>query len=101
MSVILCVRQSKIRHADRKNGEHESAEAVLCARAEKRELRVVLFTVGLIVFALCDINVLLYNLPDYIDIRSHFILSLLDFAGNAMWAFYLPSQVMIAVSPKQ
>lgn len=61
-------------------------------------LRPGLFLAGLIVFALCDFNVLLYNLPAYIDISSEVLLFLLRFAGDFMWMFYLPSQVMIVMS---
>ena len=99
LAVILCAKERKARL--KRTGTNGTEELKQIINPENYELRIVLFTAGLIVFALCDINVLLYNLPDFIEIHSHFILSLLEFAGNAMWAFYLPSQVMIAVSPRR
>ncbi|MBO7633297.1 MAG: hypothetical protein J6S72_02800, partial [Lachnospiraceae bacterium] len=50
------------------------------------------------IFALCDINVLLYNLPLLFDIHSHLLISLFDIIGTLMWVFYLPSQVLLALS---
>ena len=47
------------------------------------------FTIGLILFALCDISVGLFNISDGI---------VGNIAGNLMWIFYLPSQVLIALS---
>lgn len=43
--------------------------------------------VGLILFMLCDINVLLYNVPGNFP-----------FAQSLIWVFYLPSQMLLAVS---
>ena len=57
-----------------------------------------MFAVGLVIFALCDINVLLYNLPLLFDIHSHLLISLFDVIGTLMWVFYLPSQVLLALS---
>ena len=74
--------------------------AMLWKRGNAVGLRAGLFTVGLIIFALCDINVLLYNLPDYIEIRSGVLTFLLRFAGDFMWMFYLPGQVMLSFSPR-
>ena len=59
-----------------------------------------MFAVGLVIFALCDINVLLYNLPLLFDIHSHLLISLFDIIGTLMWVFYLPSQVLLALSAK-
>ena len=63
-------------------------------------LKTPVFAVGLIIFALCDINVLLYNLPLLFDIHSHLLISLFDVIGTLMWVFYLPSQVLLALSAK-
>ena len=48
---------------------------------------------GLILFALCDINVLLFNLPRQLDMPVIF-----PFAFQLIWVFYLPSQLLLAVS---
>ena len=52
-----------------------------------------LILTGLVLFALCDINVLLFNLPVYFDLpnglRNVFLL---------IWIFYIPSQALLAVS---
>ena len=48
---------------------------------------------GLVLFALCDINVLIFNLPQYLgysqSLRAVFPL---------IWVFYLPSQFLLAIS---
>jgi len=62
------------------------------------ELRVGVFLAALILFALCDINVLLYNAKAFVAIDSEWFNAYLKFAGTAMWLFYLPSQVMIVLS---
>lgn len=50
-----------------------------------------LFTIGLILFICCDICVGLFNLLPP-------ACTLFPFAALAMWAFYLPSQVLLALS---
>jgi hypothetical protein len=49
---------------------------------------------GLILFALCDINVLLYNLPRYITIPE----TISKTAYTLIWWFYAPSQLLLALS---
>ena len=47
---------------------------------------------GLILFALCDINVLIFNLPQFgVDINF-------PWAFTLIWVFYLPAQLLLAVS---
>jgi len=57
------------------------------------KLNRVLVLTGLVLFVLCDINVLLINLPRYFGapqwLSSFFPL---------IWVFYLPSQILLAVS---
>jgi len=48
---------------------------------------------GLILFALCDVNVLLFNSPHQLGIPVVF-----PFAFQLIWVFYLPSQLLLAVS---
>ena len=53
-----------------------------------------LFSVGLILFGFCDVFVGLSNLNNYISFDYDFTI---DFA----WLFYIPSQVLIALSVKK
>jgi len=48
---------------------------------------------GLVLFALCDINVLLFNLPRYFNAPYG-----LRMVFPLIWVFYLPAQVLLAVS---
>ena len=70
-------------------------------QGERDEIGIRLFTAGLLMFVMCDVNVLLYNLPGYIDIGAQPVLRAVELAGILMWFFYLPSQVMIVLSPKR
>ncbi len=71
----------------------------LNCRKEKIEgIELRLFTAGLCVFMACDINVLIYNLPNFVEITSRVGKAAVEAAGMLMWFFYLPSQVMIVLS---
>ncbi|MCL2286211.1 MAG: lysoplasmalogenase family protein [Firmicutes bacterium] len=48
---------------------------------------------GLILFALCDINVALFNMP-----RQFGTPVIFPWAFHMIWIFYLPSQLLLAVS---
>ncbi|MCL2225023.1 MAG: lysoplasmalogenase family protein [Defluviitaleaceae bacterium] len=48
---------------------------------------------GLILFALCDINVMLFNIPRYTGLPDFF-----PGAFALIWVFYLPSQILLALS---
>lgn len=54
----------------------------------------VLMLMGLLLFALCDINVLLFNLPRYTDFPPH----VADTAFGLIWVFYTPAQLLLALS---
>ena len=58
----------------------------------------VLFLVGLILFVLCDINVLIYNLHRFISAYYLEYGTLYSLSAVLMWGFYLPSQVIIVLS---
>lgn len=59
-----------------------------------------LFAIGLILYALCDINVAIYNFPSFFE--SNIMLSrIYAFSGLAMWLFYLPGQVALALSVRR
>jgi len=52
-----------------------------------------LILAGLVLFALCDVNVFLFNAPKYLGAPSWLTLAL-----PLIWIFYLPSQILLAVS---
>jgi hypothetical protein len=58
----------------------------------------IIYAVGMILFLLCDINVGLFNLSDFLSIDSNWFTALYHFSTVAMWMFYLPAQVIIALS---
>ncbi|MCL2839688.1 MAG: lysoplasmalogenase family protein [Defluviitaleaceae bacterium] len=54
--------------------------------------RALIFT-GLCLFALCDVNVLIFNLPQYFNVDES-----LQAIFPLIWIFYLPSQALLAIS---
>ncbi|MCL2187534.1 MAG: lysoplasmalogenase family protein [Defluviitaleaceae bacterium] len=48
---------------------------------------------GLVLFVLCDICVMLFNIPRYFDVLENFMRLL-----PLIWVFYLPAQALLAVS---
>lgn len=63
----------------------------------KKKYRI-LFACGLLAYFLCDINVAIFNLNDYIAIDETLYTTIYSFSSIAMWMFYLPGQVAIALS---
>lgn len=55
-----------------------------------------LFAIGLTLFILCDVSVGLNNFSSYFNVSA--INRLIKAATYLMWIFYLPSQVLIALS---
>jgi len=55
---------------------------------------------GLVLFALCDICVLLYNLPRFVPPLANIALiqDIADRTGIWIWIFYAPSQVLLSIS---
>ncbi len=53
-----------------------------------------MIALGMILFLLCDINVALYNILGYIGKVNVFY----NISFVSMWLFYLPSQVLLALS---
>ena len=61
--------------------------------------RDILFSVGLILFAACDLFVGLSMLDGYFNVsEDSFIYLLMHPPFNAVWLFYVPSQTLIALS---
>ena len=79
--------------AQNKVNNQKDIKAKICAFPHP-----IMFLIGLILFLLCDINVLLFNLSAYINVSSE-VYAVLQIASTVlMWAFYLPSQVLIVLS---
>ena len=57
-----------------------------------------LFALGMIMFLLCDINVGLFNLSDFVSLPEHISGVIYTISSILMWTFYAPSQVLIALS---
>jgi hypothetical protein len=74
-------------------------DVILCS-FYKRDKNSLLFICGMILFLLCDINVGLFNLGDFVSIGGNWLSTLYSFSTIAMWMFYLPSQVLISLSTK-
>lgn len=53
--------------------------------------------IGLILFFLCDINVFLYNLSDYISIPLKYSSIFYTYSVVLIWFFYLPAQVILTL----
>lgn len=68
---------------------------IVCNKGYKN----VLFAVGLLLFFCCDICVGLHNFGSVLSVNLP--IGLLRFAEIAIWAFYLPSQVLITCSAKK
>lgn len=74
-----------------------TGDSVLIA-ARSRVKNRVLYAFGMILFLLCDINVGLFNLSDFITVNGNWFSTLYNFSSIAMWMFYLPAQVIITLS---
>ena len=59
-----------------------------------------LFAIGLVLYALCDINVAIYNFPSFFDSNA-LMLHIYKLSSLAMWLFYLPGQVALTLSVRR
>lgn len=59
------------------------------------------FLIGMLLFFLCDIFVGLFNLTSYITVEESIYRVIELIASYGMWIFYLPGQVLIALSTKR
>ncbi len=59
------------------------------------------YTIGLVLFLCCDINVGLFNLASYVQVPEGLCFIVEHIVSVLMWFFYLPSQVLIALSAKK
>jgi len=65
---------------------------------KSKALKTIIFAFGMVLFLLCDINVGLFNISDFVAIDGVLFSKIYAFATIAMWMFYLPAQVGIALS---
>jgi hypothetical protein len=59
-----------------------------------------LFVIGLVLYALCDLNVAIYNFPSFFESNS-ILSTIYASSGLAMWLFYLPGQVALTLSVRR
>lgn len=59
-----------------------------------------LFLIGLIMYAICDLNVAIYNFPSFFD-SNEVLARVYDMSALAMWLFYLPGQVALTLSVRR
>jgi hypothetical protein len=57
-----------------------------------------LFTIGMVLFLLCDINVGLFNMASFITMPENIYVVVYSLSSILMWTFYAPSQVLLAYS---
>lgn len=57
-----------------------------------------MIVIAMVLFLLCDINVLLYNIRDFISLPSQIGNIIYNISSISMWLFYLPSQVLLSLS---
>jgi hypothetical protein len=70
----------------------------ICIQIKTRKYGQKIYAIGMILFVLCDINVGLFNISDFAVINGAWFVGIYEFASIAMWMFYLPAQVCIALS---
>lgn len=68
---------------------------------DKRDKGMLLYAIGMILFLLCDINVGLFNLTNFIALPDHIYNGIYNASSILMWTFYAPAQVLIALSVKR
>lgn len=55
-------------------------------------------TIGMILFLLCDICVALSNITEILPLTGYFIVRIQGISASLIWVFYLPSQLLLALS---
>ena len=59
-----------------------------------------LFIIGMVLYALCDLNVAIYNFPSYFE-SNVLMTRIYEASAFAMWSFYLPGQVALTLSVRR
>lgn len=65
---------------------------------QQKEKSNLFFAFGMILFLLCDINVGMFNLSNYVPLSDDMYGFINSISSILMWTFYAPSQVLIALS---
>jgi len=68
--------------------------------ASKTDYSLRLFMLGMVLYALCDINVAIYNFPSFFT-SSPLMTRIYGFSPLGMWLFYLPGQVALTLSVRR
>lgn len=68
------------------------------AFGKEKDKAIVIFAIGMCLFLLCDINVGIFNISEFMVIEGVLFKNIYKFSTVAMWLFYLPSQVLIVLS---
>lgn len=77
---------------------HNTISSIKLAIHDQSQLKYSVFAIGMVLFLLCDINVGIYNLNDFLDFDNMIFNTIYRFSVIGMWLFYLPSQVCISLS---
>lgn len=72
--------------------------AIHVTKQQPAERSNLIYAVGMVLFLLCDINVGFFNLSQFMTLSASVNKVLYAFSSILMWAFYAPSQVLIALS---
>lgn len=72
-------------------------DSVIVAR-RRQTIQAKVFSLGLLLFVLCDINVGISNLFKMFEISSPICIRIRTLSTIGMWFFYLPSQLLISIS---
>lgn len=95
---FLCILTNIIRAIKITLGKRKMAKRLL---GERVDAGLVLYTIGMVLFLLCDINVGLFNLSVFISLPESSYQTIYNLSSILMWTFYAPSQVLIALSTNQ
>lgn len=75
--------------------------AVFAAISNPKDKGIVLYSIGMVLFLLCDMNVGLFNLSGFITMPDQVYQVIYSLSSILMWTFYAPAQVLIALSVKE
>lgn len=85
---------------------NNALRAMIIIGQKKMDRSFLIFTIGMVLFLLCDINVGLFNITMFVSLPEDVYQVLYSLSSILMWAFYAPAQVLITLSltemtPKQ
>lgn len=77
---------------------NNALRALIIVTQKKKHKDFLVFTIGIVLFLLCDINVGLFNITGFIALPEDVYRVVYSLSSILMWTFYAPSQVLIALS---